>query len=285
MNHPNSAVRCKHCNLLNFASEPFCKRCKNPTSETNSVEANTINININIPANVQPRVNVLSNKGYANNKPPEQMPPFENNNQNEYLLQNQTGFQQWQQANSQNNAQNYPQQTYAQPMYPMMQMPSIFRRGSELVVHQYAGTMPDCCVKCNEPISNYSGGAYITQKFRWHNPLVYIALISPLIYVILSLCLSHRVRVEVPLCKNHLEARDSVGKTLLGGGIASIIAILFFSTLGYVGFAFLIFLASLIGITIGYEYFFKPLQISKIENDFIYLKNADNNFLNRLPFS
>ncbi len=218
------------------------------------------------------------------------MPPLENGSSGEYLLQNQTGFQQWQQANSQNNAQNYPQQSYpqqmyAQPMYPMMQMPSIFRRGSELVVHKYAGTMPDCCVKCNEPISNYSGGAYIKQKFRWHNPLVYIALISPLIYVILSLCLSQRVQLDVPLCSNHLEARDSVGKILLGGGIAAIVAILFFSILGYVGFAFLIFLGSLIGITIGYEYFFKPLQISKIENDFIYLKNADNNFLNRLPFN
>lgn len=95
--------------------------------------------------------------------------------------------------------------------------------------------------------------------------------------------MSQRVQVEIPLCHKHLEDRQSTGKTLLGGGIAAIVAIFFFGSFGYIGFSLLLFLASLVGIVLGYEYSYKPLQISKIENDYIYLENADYEYLSRLP--
>lgn len=283
MNQPNSTIRCPHCSFLNFASEAFCKQCKNNLQNTNyAADTNPVNININFPPAVQPRINTQSN--YQPTQQPQfNQPPFSENNQSsEYQLLNQTGFQQWQQDNRQMNP---PMQTpnYPPPGYSMMNPGTVWRRGGELVVHRYAANLPDCCVKCGDQIGGYSGGAYIGQKFRWHNPLVYIALISPLIYCILAAVLSERVKVEIPLCSKHLEARKSTGKSLLSGGVAAVIAIFFFGSFGYIGLSFLIFFAALIGIVLGYEYAYKPLQISKIENDYIYLKNADNNYLSRLP--
>jgi len=280
MNQPVSSLRCPQCNLLNFASEPFCKRCKINLQETRSAgEANTVNINISFPTGVQPRINTQQNVVGANTPQFAQTPPVDYAPTSEYQLQNQIGFEQWQQANVPVNTRFYPPPPAGYPM----QSPTVWRRGGELVVHRYAGALPERCVKCNEYISDYSSGAYIKQKYRWHNPLVYIALLSPLIYVILSLVLSQRVEVDIPLCRRHLDDRKSTGNYLLGGGIAAMIAIFFFGSFGYIGFAFLIFFASLIGLTLGFEYSYKPLQISKIENDYVYLKNANNEYLSGLP--
>lgn len=284
MNQPASSVRCPHCNLINFASEPFCKRCKISLQNAGQTgESNTININISFPSGAQPRINAQPNADYQNNAQFRQTTPTDFVQSSEYRLQNQTGFEQWQQSNQNFHAPVFVPPSFAPPAYPVHSSPVVWRRGGELITHRYAGTLPDRCVKCNEQISGYAAGARVTQKFRWHNPLVYIALISPLIYVILSLVLSQRVQLDVPLCSRHLEARKSTGKTLLGGSAAAAAAIFFFASFGYVGFSFLLFLAALIGIVYGYEYSYKPLQIAKIENDYIYLKNAGNEYLNNFP--
>lgn len=308
MNQPNSSVRCPHCNLLNFASDPFCKRCKNSLQTNNQAgDPNSFNINININSPVQPRLNVTQNNQPQPppSAPPQQFAPpnlphlpppaqISGNDSSEYKLLNQDGFRQWQQEenggqNPPNNNQTYPPvntSNYPVPVYPPNYYPAnsqtLWRRGSELVMHRYAGTMPDCCVKCGQSIST-AGGAFIRQKYRWHNPLVYIALISPLIYIILSAVLSQRGSIEVPLCSRHLEDRKKTGKFLLGGGIAAFLAIFFLASVGSGGFAFLVFVAALIGISLGYEYSYKTLRVSKIDDNYIYLKNADNQFLNRLP--
>lgn len=279
MNQLASSIRCPHCNLLNFVSDPFCKRCKNSLQNSNySGESNTININISFPNGVQPRINAQPNAGYQNDPPYGEVQPADFAQSSDYQLQNQTGFQQWQQTNT-----NSPAPFFAPPGYPMMQSSTVWRRGGELVAHRYAAVLPDRCVKCNEHIYDYASGARVRQKYRWHNPLVYIALVSPLIYVILSLVLSQRAQFDISLCRRHLKARKSTGNTLLGGGAAAAVAIFFFASFGYVGFSFLIFLIALIAIVYGYEYSYKPLQIAKIENDYVYLKNADHEYLSNFP--
>ena len=295
MNQPNASIRCPQCGLVNFAAEPFCKRCKNDLQNTNfSADTNSVNINITFPSTVQPRINAQPNNQPFTpqfSQPPQfNQPPqsSENGYSSEYQLQNQTGFQQWQQNNQPlNQPSNMPLMNapvYPPPGYALMNnSQTVWRRGGELLVHRYAAHLPDACVKCGEQIGGYSGGAYISQKYRWHNPLVYIALISPLIYCILASVLSQRVQVEIPLCGKHLADRKSTGKALLSGGIGAMIAIFFFGSFGYVGFSVFIALAAFVGLILGYEYAYKPLQISKIENDYIHLKNADNNYLSRLP--
>lgn len=296
MNQSASTIRCPHCDFLNFASEPFCKRCKNSLQNTAGAgESNSININITLPTGVQPRINAQPEARLQNNLYNGQTPSASFDRSSEYRLQNQTGFEQWQQANAQANQQSeqrlnphfIPQQfsapVFAPPNGYPMHSPVVWRRGDELIVHRYAATLPDRCVKCNDSIGDYASGNRIRQKFRWHNPLVYIALVSPLVYVILSLVLSQHVQFDVSLCRRHLDERQSAGKTLLAGGAAAALAIFFFASFGYVGFSFLLFLGALIGIIYGYEYSYKPLRIAKIENDYVYLKNADDEFLSNFP--
>lgn len=144
--------------------------------------------------------------------------------------------------------------------------------------------MPERCVRCNDHISGYSAGGFARQKYRWHNPLVYIALISPLIYLILAAVLSQTATVDIPLCHRHLEDRKTTGKSLLFAGIAATIAFIFFIAMDFGGFAALIFLAALIGLPLAYNYFYKPLQVSKIENDYVYLKGANDEYISNLPY-
>ncbi len=299
MNQPNPSIRCPHCQLVNFATEQFCKRCKNNLqNHSNADVPPTVNININFPTPVQPQIRLNQGNQTQPQFQPNVQPQFqtlqnETQKLNEsqisgYELQNQTGFEQWRnQQNPQNPQTKFPPVNNFQPqIYPPNFVPSntqtVWRRGTELVMHRYGTMLPETCVKCGEQLA-HSGGAYVRQKYRWHNPLVYIALISPLIYAILASVLSQRVTVDIPLCGNHLSERKTTGKFLIGGGVAGIAAIMFFGSFGYVGFSILIFLAAIIGISLGYEYSYKPLQISKIENDYVYLKNADGRFLNRLP--
>ncbi len=299
MNQPNQSIRCPYCNLLNFANEHHCKRCKNNLQTDLNVETPpTVNININFPSPVQARVRFNQEAQFEPNFPPNSLDQFEPRsgnpetqklNQNQisgYELQNQTGFEQW--RNQQNQPSNVPPAYNFQPqIYPPSHIPAntqtVWRRGTELVMHKHGTMLPDICVKCGDHLA-HSNGSYIRQKYRWHNPLVYIALISPLIYIILASVLSQRAAIDIPLCGLHLKERKGTAIFLVGGGVAAIFAILFFGSFGYVGFSILIFLAAIIGITMGFEYFYKPLQISKIENDYIYLKNADGKFLNRLPY-
>ena len=124
----------------------------------------------------------------------------------------------------------------------------------------------------------------LVQKYRWHNPLVYIALISPLIYIILAAVLSQNATVDVPLCRRHLEDKKNTGRNLLLTGAAAAVGIFVLGSFGYVGLAILLFLGAIIGLPIAYNHLYKPLQISKIENDYVYLKGADEEYISQFPY-
>lgn len=310
MNHPQHvSIKCPYCNLTNFASADYCKRCKNglqPETRgrtSQSGEGQTININISIPASpggahqAQPNINV---NGILPSSPPPAMPqqqpsyqtrplppqsralPPRANSQyqtaprqpGEYQLQNQTGFNQWQQMNA--------PVPVAPPPFERVPEQGLYRRGVQLIVHKFSA-LPAFCVKCNDDLL-YAGGEYVTQKYRWHHGAVYAALISPLIYVILATVLSKRATLEIPLCSKHLESRKTTGQFLIGGGVLSAVAVFLLLSAGSIAVGVMVFLAALIGITLIYEYSHKPLQSSKIEDDYVYLKGVDKAFLNRIGY-
>jgi hypothetical protein len=212
----------------------------------------------------------------------------------EYELQNQHGFAQWQQMNGQGQQQQYQpqQQQYSQypfpqytqaPMYVSVPVHRAMRSGKELMVHASA-ELPAYCVKCNEDASIYTGGAMVTQKYRWHHPAIYALIFSPLIYVVVAAVLSKRATIQLPLCGNHLENRKNTGGFLIGAGVVSALIIFFVASAGSGFFAFFLFLASMIGIGLSHEYFYKPLRSTKIDNDYVYLKGVDSAYLSRLPY-
>lgn len=321
MSNPNS-IRCEHCNLLNFADSAHCKRCRNPfqTDKSSVININVnvsspvqqVNINTNGESFQPHRIETQAPRLPEPNRIEAQTPhppmppsrlqmhaapkPSEQIDDDGYQTQNQTGLDQWKQLEQNQrppqrpNMPPYPVQYqpagapfHPGPQYQMMMpaqmmVPSVWRYGNDVVVHKLA-VMPDTCVKCNQYIA---GGGYSTQKYRWHNPLVYIALISPLIYFILSLAMSQRGSVAVPLCHEHKLVKEKTGKNLLMGGVGAFTAFVLGVAFGYPGFAFLVFLVGAISLGVGHEYFYKPLRISKIENEYLYLKGACQEYLEQL---
>ena len=251
MPNQNSIV-CLHCNFLNVTDDVFCQRCNDPLPDVD-----------------------LSNK-----KPTQEIshkPPTD-----EYQLQNQDGFEQWKDRQKTISQTFERPQRQKQPVIDQRFSSSVFRHNDEFVIHKSA-QMPERCVKCNEYVSKYNSGSFATQNYRWHHPLIYLALLSPVIYVILSFILSQKVTLKIPLCNEHIEKRNTVGNYLAGGGIAAIIGVIGLAFAGFGGFAFILFMFSVIGLIIGNDFFYKPLTIAKIENEHIYLKGAGIEFLNETP--
>lgn len=159
-----------------------------------------------------------------------------------------------------------------------------FRRfGPEVALHKNS-TLPEICIKCGTHIGSYNDGGYVTQKYRWHHPAVYAALVSPLIYLILAACLSERFSINVPLCREHIEKRESLKTYLIIGGIVSAVLFGLFLNAGWFGLAFVTFFVSIITIGLNFEYGYKPVRVKKIEGSYYHLTGASNEFLNTLPY-
>ena len=158
-----------------------------------------------------------------------------------------------------------------------------FRRfGDEIILNKNCN-LPFLCVKCES--FNPNEIVYAPQSYRWHHPLVYIALISPVIYLILSLALTHRVSANIPICAEHHKQRQSLKDKLIGVGfVAFLLTVAGCFFLGWYLPSLLIFFIYLIAAALIIEYDYKPLRITKVEGDFIHLKGASNAYLNQIPY-
>ncbi len=81
--------------------------------------------------------------------------------------------------------------------------PSNTQAKGSLFVVPPGGSLPNRCVKCgaapNEP--------WLDLTFFWHHPALYLLLINPLIYLIVSLVVGKKVTLAVPLCAAHKQIR------------------------------------------------------------------------------
>lgn len=289
-----SSIKCPNCNLTNFETAQFCKRCNRALNQplANHLQNQTQIFNPASNTHIRPTPTVRQNepiKDYQNNQPNYRQGYQGNQSYQQNYQGNQYANQSYQQAQSYDYAlpkfpqgQRPPQYNSYQntPHYPVGEMP--YRRmGWEVALHRNS-TLPELCVKCGKN-SLYDGG-YVAQKFRWHHPAVYAALISPLIYVILAACLSESFTINVPLCSEHIEKREKLFTTLLVGGLMSVLFICLAVISGYFGFAFLIFIVSSVIISLNVEYSYKAFRRGKIEGSYYYLKGASDEFLNNLPY-
>jgi hypothetical protein len=69
-----------------------------------------------------------------------------------------------------------------------------WREGKQVVVRRDAA-LPDRCVKCCE-----TSMKTIKKRLYWHSPFLYILAFSPLIYIIVALCVRKTMTVWIPLC-------------------------------------------------------------------------------------
>jgi hypothetical protein len=81
----------------------------------------------------------------------------------------------------------------------------VFTDGRQLIVGRHNGGLPNRCIKCGQAASL----PFVSKTYRWHSPGLYILLISPLIYVIVALCISKQVELQLPFCNLHRAERKN----------------------------------------------------------------------------
>lgn len=153
-------------------------------------------------------------------------------------------------------------------------------RDGNLLVCRKGTEFPDQCLKCNAPAEGYR----LKKSLSWHNPLWFVLAVSPLIYIIVALCVRHTAKIRAPLCPRHRSKRRW---TIAIGWIGSLagLGVIFlgapmpgqagtFTTIGAV--VFLVFL--LYGI-IGSNY----LVPKRIDKNFAWLRKISPAFLAELP--
>jgi hypothetical protein len=303
-----SSTKCPQCGLVNFASAQFCKRCNSslanqPISNDTRIINNSNNTSVR-PTMPLPQHHEPPQPQY--NQPYQPQPQFQPNQfseQNNYQSSdytlprfpqdqpyqpnqqsyNQPPFQQYQ-PNQPQYHQYQPNQQYQQRQFMNPQnQEGVWRRGNEIVVHKHA-SFPSKCVKCGQDFSYSNNGSFATHKFRWHNPLVYIALISPFIYLILALVISERFSFEVPYCQTHLQEHETTKNYLIGGVFASIGLIVLLGMFGAGGWAFLVGIVSILVLPIIREYAYKPFRVKNVDGQYVYLQGATQEYLNTLPY-
>ncbi len=86
-----------------------------------------------------------------------------------------------------------------------------WRQGTYLMVTGDGASLPDRCVRCNQPAQ----GRRVRHTAHWHPSWVYLTLaLTPLLYLVIALLLRHSVELELGLCRKHQRARTA-GRTLL----------------------------------------------------------------------
>lgn len=282
-----SSIKCSNCGLVNFVTAQFCKRCNLSLTQTNTNNTQVFNQGYNTNVR-QP----LPNPPQNNYQPLQKTIANQQNQGYDYTLPRFPKDERPQNFNQQQYQPNYqspPPQIYQQPVQyqqPIQyayQEPPFRRFGSEFAVHKNV-SLPCACVKCGMPVSISRDGDYVSQKYRWHSPYVYIALISPIIYLILALALSQSFSANIPLCNEHLKNRNSVLNFLFAGSLAAFVLIVLFGWIGASGLALLVFFIAIIGLPMAHEYGYKPLRVSKIEGNYYHFKGASEEFLRNVPY-
>lgn len=147
-------------------------------------------------------------------------------------------------------------------------------------VHTFNGaTLPDRCVKCNQPTANK-----LKRKLQWHHPAIYaLILVSLIVYVIVAVIVRRTAVCHVGLCEAHRSAR--VRDLWLGnvGWLGSLIGLIasFANDLPVIGVGLIaLFLASLIYLVVRARVVY-PIRIEK--DGTVLLRGACRSYLESLP--
>ena len=104
------------------------------------------------------------------------------------------------------------------PYSPTAAAPGTLRRAGSLLVATPGAQFPPYCVKCGQPAQRW-----LNKNFAWHNPWIYaVVLVNVLLYLIVALVVSKRMRLNVPLCAQHFGRRRmwlTIGWVLLAACI------------------------------------------------------------------
>jgi hypothetical protein len=132
-------------------------------------------------------------------------------------------------------------------------------------------------LRCGQAASGYR----LSRRLGWHEPLLYLLALQPLIYLVVALAVRKQAHVSLPLCGRHRRLRRlglTVSWALIPAGIVGciwglIIDSMLLGTLGlYVTLA-----ASVIGPLAA-----RLVTIVRIDDHFVRLRGADLALLDQL---
>jgi len=154
---------------------------------------------------------------------------------------------------------------------------TIWRDKTTLVMTKES-PLPNRCVKCNEPTAER-----LKRKLTWHHPALYLTiLISVLVYAVIAMVVRKTATVHVGLCDEHLNARR---RNLAITWIMGIVGVLCFPLAGVMEDIMIVFLGLLL-ISAAAIYGTITLRVvvpTKIDNDFVWLKGVNSDFLQEFP--
>jgi len=160
----------------------------------------------------------------------------------------------------------------------------VWRQGKLLVVHKRA-QLPAICVKSNQPATQW-----LKRKLSWHEPWIAITVVAGLLlYVILAMILTQRATVYIGLSDEWMARRRKrmIVCWIVGLAFLALIPVAFglANVTDQDGWLLLIlvgFIGALIVLIAG-QTLVSMVTPQRINNDYVWLKGASPEFLNRLP--
>jgi hypothetical protein len=154
----------------------------------------------------------------------------------------------------------------------------VWRDGDTVVMHKTA-RLPDYCIKCGVE----ANGTHLRKKLSWHHPaLALLVLAGLLIYLIVALIVRKSATVDLSLCADHLRKhRTAVIATWLMFliGLAFMVLAIGAESGGSAGFGLLL----LFGSAISALTWARVVTVQKIDDNYVWLRRIDENFLAMLP--
>ena len=154
---------------------------------------------------------------------------------------------------------------------------SVWRQNSVLIMTRHA-LLPNRCIKCNDPAKRK-----LRRNLSWHHPALYLVIFGGVwVYVVLALIFRKSATIEVGFCENHsaLRRRDIIITWLLG--LLAVGSFFLATQLGDLTLAgtggLLILSAAIYGIVRV-----KVVTPTKIDDNLIWLRGFDRNYLDDLP--
>jgi hypothetical protein len=95
-----------------------------------------------------------------------------------------------------------------------------YRDGDLLMLPRFGGRLPKRCCVCNEKARKNE----LKRQLYWHPQWVtFLVLLSPIIYIIVSLVMRKSATVYVYLCDAHKRRRTNGGTLMVAGTLAAVV--------------------------------------------------------------
>jgi hypothetical protein len=139
--------------------------------------------------------------------------------------------------------------------------------------------LPDRCVRCNAPAKGFR----LKRKLSWHPPAYFLlAFAGLLVYIIVAMCVRKEATLYIGLCETHRAQRTrfilgSVIGGLIGLGLLLVGAAYQSGVLAFTGLVLILTAMILAAVKAP------VISTAKIENDFVWVKGANDAFLAELP--